>query len=310
GMVVALTAGSDGAGRLGLEFVTLSAAARPHAQQPGLYSIETLGVAQLATDGRRYAIVAYQRRAATGQHVETESPTGRCVLLVVDLISRESVSAALQCGREESIRSLALDSAGDLHGAGTHAVYAYVGLENTHEGSENRVGRLLAMELPSGKVIAAIGLSGKPVALRLALRSRGEPAALYVLESSGGDGTSVPLPEQGRVLVLDPLTLGVLGEYPLNSTASHLATTSDGQSVFLVHRDTVQRLDLPTGKARQMARLPGHVVAAEVLRERLYLASPEARVLWVLDARTGYRQPDLRVAGHPISLAVVMYGAS
>ena len=106
------------------------------------------------------------------------------------------------------------------------------------------------------------------------------------------------------MVVLDPLTLEVLGEHALSAHASRLVLAADGRSVFLVQRDTVQRLDLATGKLRPLARLPGRVVAAELLGDRLYLASPEARVVWVVDTLTEVRQPDLRVPGHPLSLTL------
>ena len=124
-----------------------------------------------------------------------------------------------------------------------------------------------------------------------------------MLEQAGGSDGVVPTPERGRVLVLDPLTLAVLSDHPLSAHAARLVPALDGRSVFLVQDDAVQRLDLATGRVRQIARLPGRVVAAEVFGDRLYLASPEARVLWILDARTGSRQPDVRLAGHPVLLA-------
>jgi hypothetical protein len=39
----------------------------------------------------------------------------------------------------------------------------------------------------------------------------------------------VPAPERGRVLVLDPLTLDVLGEYPLDGHASRLLPAPVGR---------------------------------------------------------------------------------
>jgi hypothetical protein len=159
------------------------------------------------------------------------------------------------------------------------------------------------LALPSRTVAASLVLSGTPVDLRLAPRGRGAPPALYLLERSGGAGGVVPAPERGRVLVLDPLTLDVLGEHALDGPAARLLPTPDGRSAFFVQHDVVSRLDLGTGKQRQLARLPGRVVAAEVVGERLYLGSPEARALWVLDARTGDRRLDIPLPGHPISLA-------
>jgi hypothetical protein len=159
------------------------------------------------------------------------------------------------------------------------------------------------LALPSGTVAGSLALSGTPVDLRLAPRGGGAPPALFLLEQSGGAGGVVPAPERGRVLVLDPLTLGVLGEYPLDGPASRLLPAPDGRSAFLVRHDVVQRLDLGTGELRHVARLPGRVVAAELAGDRLYLGSPEGPVLWVLDARTGVRRPDLRLPGRPVSLA-------
>jgi hypothetical protein len=316
GGVVALSAASAGGGRPELAVSATGGASNGHAAGRRLAGLDTSGIAQLATDGQRYAVVAYERRQGDQPAGGTASRADRCALLLVDLTVGEPVSAALPCGGEESVRSLALEPAGDAGGAGVvkgdgsqPAIYAYVGLEGTRSGSENGPGRLAIVALPSGAVVGSLPLAGTPVDLRLGARSRGEPAALYVLEQSGGAGGIVPTPERGRVVVLDPLTLEVLGEHTLSGHASRLVSTSDGRSAFLVQQDTVQRLDLTTGQVRQIARLPRRVVAAEIRGDRLYLGSPEAQVLWVLDARTGHRQPDVRVPGHPVSLALAMPGA-
>jgi len=124
-----------------------------------------------------------------------------------------------------------------------------------------------------------------------------------VLEQSGGAGGLVPTPERGRVVVLDPLTLDVLGEHALSGPASRLLPAPDGRSVLLIDRDTVRRLDLISSRELPMARLPGRVVAAALLGDRLYLGSPEAHALFVLDTRTGLRRPDRPLLGAPISLA-------
>jgi hypothetical protein len=313
GSVITLAAGAAGGGHLELEVVTPWGAVVSPAAGLRLADLETSGAARLAADGQRYAVVAYQRRAEARPLAGTASPTdgARCALLVVDLRSRESVPAPGPCRGDERVRSLALEPdgepGGDLHGDGPPtAVRAYVGLEGTRSEAENGAGRLVVVAVPSGAAVDSLALSGTPVDLRLASGGGGAPAALYVLEQSGGPGGLVPTPERGRVVVLDPHTLEVLGEHSLSAHASRLVPAPDGRSVFLVQHDTVQRLDLTTGKVHQLARLPGRVVAAEILGDRLYLGSPEASVLWVLDTRTGFRHPDLHVPGHPVSLARAM----
>ena len=301
-----------------LEVVQPRGVVGAHAPGRRLGGVETSGAAWLAADGVRYAVVAYQRRMdarppETGAGAAATAGGARCPLLVVDLLTGESVHAAAPCRPEERVRSLALAPARDLHGprgAGpAPAAYAYVGLEDTRQGSENGAGRLVALALPFGAVVDVLPLQGTPVDLRLAAGGREAPAALYVLEQSGGAGGLVPTPEGGRVVVLDPLTLNVLGDHSLSAHASRLVPTPDGRSAFLVHQDTVQRLDLATGRLHQVARLPGRIVAAELHGDRLYLGSPEAPVVWVLDARTGYRQPDLRPAGPVASLALSLHRA-
>jgi len=304
GSVVALTTASGGSGRMELAVVRPARPATFHAAGPRLSVVETSGVARLATDGQRYAVVAYQRRLEARPPAGALSPadSARCPLLVVDLLTAESATKAAPCQVDERVRSLALEPAGDLEREGVQpASHAYVGLEDTRHRSVP-VGRLMVLALPTGAIVDAVALSGTPVDLRLVPGSLGQAAALYVLEQAGGSDGVVPTPERGRVLVLDPLTLAVLSDHPLSAHASRLVPALDGRSVFLVQDDAVQRLDLATGRVRQIARLPGRVVAAEVFGDHLYLASPEARVLWVLDARTGFRQPDVRLAGHPVLL--------
>ena len=309
GSVITLTAGSGGGGRMELDVLWPGSASHPPAAVRRLGGVDTSGVARLAADGQRYAVVAYQRRLEAQPLTGTAPPAAdaRCPLLVVDLLVVESVPVAAPCRAEERVRSLALEPAGGLAGnVPRPGAHAYVGLEDTRHGGEFG-GRLLVVALPSGAVVDALALSGGPVDLRLAPAGPSGPAALYVLEQAGGAGGIVPTPERGRVLVLDPLTLDVLGDHALSAHAARLVPAPDGRSAFLVREDTVQRLDLATGTVRQIARLPGRVVAAEVFGERLYLASPETRVLWVLDVRTGSRQPDLRLAGHPVKLALAAH---
>jgi hypothetical protein len=275
-------------------------------------TLETSGAAWLAADGQRYALAAYWQRPgapALGDAAPPESPGtpadgAHCALLVADLRSGETATAPGPCRAHERVRSVALDPGGP-NGDGPLAGYAYLGLEDARAGAEHGAGRLVLLALRSRTVAGSLALPGTPVDLRLAPPGRGAPPALYLLERSGGAGGVVPAPERGRVLVLDPLTLDVLGEHPLDGPAARLLPAPDGRSAFLVHHDAVQRLDLGTGRQRPLARLPGRVVAAELAGGRLYLGSPEGRVLWVLDARTGLRQPDLRLPGHPVGLAVV-----
>ena len=309
GGVVALTADAAGGGRVALELVRPRGAAAP-AVARRLSGLETSGRARLAADGRRYAVVSYQRRPdrpedrpPAGPAARTEA--ARCPLLVVDLLSGASTPAPGPCRADETLRSLTLE-AGGPDGEGLPAAFAYVGLAGARAGSEDGAGRLAMVALPSGAVVGSRALAGTPVDLRLGAGGRDAPAALYVLEQAGGAGGVVPTPERGRVVVLNPLTLDVVGEHALSAPASRLVPAPDGRSVFLVRDDTVWRLTLPTGTLRQLARLPGRIVAAEPLGERLYLGSPEAGTLWVVDTRSGLRQPDLhlRLLGPPISLAV------
>jgi hypothetical protein len=304
--VVALTADRSGGGRMALEFVRPRDAAEAPAAGGRLGDLETSGLARLATDGQRYAVVIYQQRPGAGALAWTasEAAGGRCPLLVVDLLGGESQVVPGPCRADERPRSVAFEPGGDLQveGAG-RAAFAYFGLEGSHSGSEIGAGRLVAVALPSGVVVGSRPLEGAPVDLRLVPGGRGAPAALYVLERSGGAGDPVPAPERSRVVVLDPLTLDVLGEHALSGHASRLLPAPDGRSVFLVQQDTVWRLDLISGRLLLIARLPSRVVAAELFDDRLYLGSPEARALMVLDARTGLRRPDLPLPGHPISLA-------
>jgi hypothetical protein len=303
--VVALTADPAGGGRVSVEVVRpRGAAGAPPAGQP-LARLETSGLARLATDGRRSAAVLYQQRtdgrAPAGTAPGPEG--GRCRLLWIDLVRRDSRPAPGPCRPGEHLRALALEPAGDRDGERTPAAFAFVGLEGTSGGSENGPGRVVMVALPAGAVVGSRTLGGTPVDLRLAAGGAGAPAGLFVLEQSGGAGGLVPTAEQGRVLVLDPLTLDVLSEHPLNAPAARLLPAPDGRSVLLVHQDTVRRLDLTSGKELLMVRLPGRVVAAELLGDRLYLGSPEAHALFVVDPRTGLRQPDRPLPGPPISLA-------
>ena len=181
-----------------------------------------------------------------------------CALLVADLLSGEASTAPGPCRAHERVRSVALDPGG-LDGDGPPAGFAYLGLEDTRSEAEYGAGRLVLLALPSRTVVASLALSGTPIDLRLAPRGRGAPPALYLLERSGGAGGVVPAPERGRVLVLDPLTLDVLGEHPLDGPASRLATGA-GRPV-----------GVPRPARRGAAARPGHREAAPAR------AAPRAR---------------------------------
>src|SRR5687767_15543928 len=62
GSAVTLTAGAPGAGRMQLAVIQPGASAESRAAGPRLDGVETSGVARLAADGQRHAVVAYQRR--------------------------------------------------------------------------------------------------------------------------------------------------------------------------------------------------------------------------------------------------------
>src|SRR5262245_37090948 len=76
GSAVALTADPAGGGRVALELVRPRGAAGAPAGGLRLGGIETTGVARLAADGQRYAVVLYQQRPAGGPPAVTPQDAG------------------------------------------------------------------------------------------------------------------------------------------------------------------------------------------------------------------------------------------
>jgi hypothetical protein len=217
GSVVALTSDPACGGCVALVPVRPRAAAGAPAAGRRLGGLESTGLARLAADGQRYAVVGYRQRVETRVLAGTawETPDAHCPLLVVDLLSRESVAAPGPCRAGERLRSLVLESGGDALADGARpSAIAYVGLEGTASATENGAGRLVLVALPTGMPVGARVLEGAPVDLRLGAGEGGAPAALYLLELGGGAGGLVPTPERGRVAVIDPLTLDVLASIP------------------------------------------------------------------------------------------------
>lgn len=303
GGAIALTSGRPAAS--GPVHSSLESVRRPDAGAAGGMAgvtelfLEHTGAVTLASDGERYAAAAYQHRDGGSGAAAPER--ARCPLVVVDLMAGRSVTAAAPCWPHERVRALALDPAGD-EGDGTEGATAYVGLEDARHGTNGGAGRLVVLALPSGAVLGAVALLGTPVDVKLAAGRDGGRGVLYVLEQWGGAGGLVPLPEGGRLLVLDPVTLEVLNESALTAPASRMALGPDGGSVFLTAGDTVRRIDAASGAIRWAAQLPKLLVAIEVMGDRVYVANPEARAVWVLDGLTGLRQADVPVSGHPVGL--------
>ena len=312
---IALAAGPSGAAIALVENATSPSSARPALAlvllpPPGgdrrpeppiaLPPVEHTGAIILASDGARYAAVAYQPRpsAPTSAAASQSVP---CPLLLVDVLSRRIVSTSVPCRPHERLRSLALESASASPDPHLPGAIAYAGLEDVREGG-SAVGRLVAVHLPSGAALASFPLAGSPVDVRLAPQFERAQPTLYVLEQSGGPFGPVPLLVVSRLLALDPLTMQPIRETALTAPALRVAPAPDGRSVILTAGDTVRRVDSASGTTLWVTRLPGIVVAAEVVGDQVYLAGPEARELWQLDVARGYRQPGRPLAGHPIAL--------
>ena len=89
------------------------------------------------------------------------------------------------------------------------------------------------------------------------------------------------------MLGLNPVTLDLESEQPLDFVPTRLVVAADGAAAYALHDDTVTRVDLAGGAARRLARLPAGGLALAVAGDRVYVTSAAGPELWAFRRRDG-----------------------
>jgi hypothetical protein len=260
-------------------------------------------MAWLAGDGGRYGAVAYHDPAS-----ETGGPPPRCRLALVDHVSGAVVRRHTVCAGGEVVTGLALEE-------GPAGAIAYLGLLEpeppaTVAGAAGRAAssRLVAVDAQSGAVVAARPLAGEPRHLVLAAAPGRDGRRLYATEAPSWrwdeDLTTAP----GRLLGLDPGTLGVESEQRLSSLPAHLAVAPDGDHAYALTGPRLTHVDLATGAQRLLVSLPRAAASLAVTDGRVYAAGASGDEVWAVGRRGGHLVQTIPVGRRPVHLAFASAG--
>jgi hypothetical protein len=184
--------------------------------------------------------------------------------------------------------------------------------------SEPGGGRLRAVDVASGAVVAEAPLVGVPAQLVVAAAPGAAGPRLYCVEGlhstgAGGDAL-VEADRADRWLVrgLDPLTLAPESRLALPARPCALAVAADGDAAYVLagpgpRRSSTElvRLDLRRGAVRTLGSVPGSGAGGlAVVGDRLYVPVPEGDGVAVVDRRSGRPLPAAHAGRGPIGIAV------
>ena len=291
-LVVAAAPGADGP-------LTHVAAGGPDRRARPLPLGEPAEDAYLAGAGGPAAVVAYHRpRPPAGA-----AAAPRCRLALVDARAGAVTRTHTVCGARERVTGLAFEE-------GPAGPVAYVGLQDTAAGGGppgDPAGgghRVVALDAARGVPLAVRPTAGVPSLLVLAPAGERDGTRLYAVETLAGPEDDPPRPARGRLLLLDPATLVVVRQWPLDYRPAGLAVAPDGGRAYLLLEATVRALDLATGADRLLARLPERALGLAVTRDRVYAVGPDGPGVWALRRRDGRLLATLPVGRGPVALAL------
>ena len=261
-------------------------------------------VQSVAGDGARHAAAAYALRS---------QDTGRvgpaCRLALIDLPSGRVERTLPVCGGPaDAVEALAL-----ARGPDGPVAYVALGRWTASGAPEPGGGRLAAVHLATGAVLASAPLPGAPEQVLLAPAPEGAAQRLYAVTADPGPvPAGVPTADATawRLTGFDPVTLRAETEQRLPYRPLWLGVAPDGRRAYAVAGPTslptpsgLLRVDLVGGGASLLPAAPGRVLGLAVTGDRLFLADPEGSQLWVLDH--GARPVrTIRVGQHPLWVAL------
>jgi DNA-binding beta-propeller fold protein YncE len=257
---------------------------------------EPAEVAHLAADGPR-AVVAYHRPP------DGAPGAPRCRLALLDARAGAVERTHTVCGAHELVTGLAFED-------GPAGPVAYVGLQDTAAsgalpgGGAGSRHRVVAVDAARGTPLAVRPTAGVPSHLVLAPGGARGGARLFAVETLAGPEDEPPRPPPGRLLGLDPTTLEVERQWPLDYRPTRLAVAPDGAWAYALLDATVRALDLTTGADRPLARLPERGLGLAVGRDRIYAVGPYGPGVWVLRRRDGRLVATAPVGRRPVALTL------
>jgi len=293
--------------------------ARPVALGPGARAL------LLAGDGDAHAVALYT--VAPVGPPEPPGPPGPsgspaeapCGVAVIDLRTGTVEATHPVCTFRELPTGVALERA-----AGGAVVSLVLWHRATPPGRDllPAGARLVRLAARTGTLLGEAPLSGlprPPAHGGSLLRAPGPDGAdrLYVVEAlpdsrlaTWGEAEyawQYPLSAGWRLHRLAPGGLEAEAGLPLAFAPAGLAVAADGTRAYAFDAlgDAVLALDLTTGRAAPLARVPGHrPFGLAVGGDRLYVASPPAGRVLALDRATGRRVLTLRAGRAPAGIAL------
>jgi hypothetical protein len=277
--------------------------ARPVTLEPGARAV------LLAGDGGDYAAVAYARPAR-------DEPA--CGLVLVDLRTGRAEAPHLACTPRELVAGVALERSSE-------GPIVYLALWRRAAPPDRTFApagaRLLRLTARSGAPLAEAPLDGlpRPAAYGGSLLFASSPLGggrLYAVEALPGSQLATwdeaeftwqyPLSAGWRLRRLSPQTLEPEVEMRLPFAPTGLAVAPDGAAyAFDALGDRLVTVDLGTGRAAELARVPGHRPwGLAATASWLYAAGPPDGRVWVLDRSTGRRVAALRAGRAPVAIGV------
>jgi hypothetical protein len=261
---------------------------QPVAPEPGAV------IRLVAGDGAHHAAAAYAPRS------EDAGVRGAaCRLALIDAVNGRVERTATVCaGGADTVQAIALRRGPD----GPVAFVALWRQAAAAPGGSPAGGRLATVHLQTGAAVASAPLPGVPEQLLVAPAPEGAGQRLYAVtatthaaasrDSAVGAGALAAEATEWRLTGFDPDTLLVETEQALSHRPLWLSVTPDGRRAFAVAGPTslltpsvVLRVDLVGGSASLIREAPGRAMGLAVTGDRLFLADPDGRQLWVLDHR-------------------------
>ena len=262
--------------------------------------------ARLAGDGGRYAVVV-DRGSGTPPAAATDPGAGSpgCRLTLVDVpagtIAAATTTAA--CGPHDQLTGLALAG-----GAGDPVAYLALWRPAApgDAGAAGDANRVVAVRARTGATLARFRTGGVPVLLALGSAPGGLGDRVYGVERPVGAEDAPPPPPHARLFGLDPTTLALESERPLDFVPVRLVVAADGTTAYALHDHSLTRVDLAGGGAggagQRLARLPELGLALAVAGDRVYVTSASGRDVWAFRRRDGRLVATLPVGPIPADL--------
>ncbi|MGH2354807.1 MAG: YncE family protein [Chloroflexota bacterium] len=287
--------------------------ARPVRLEPGAHRL------LIAGDGGRHAVVAYHVSDAASDEGESH-----CRLAVVDLATGRVEPARTVCAGRDSVVGLALDEGFTSHGAGDAGpgATAYLAIWRRpaaeDDCSRSSGSRILATRIETGAVLAVAPIDGAPGSLALAPAPGTLGRRLYTAEAQVEAGQALPdecrymshddhdaAAARWSVLGLNPTTLETESRWPVSQPWRSFAIAPDGDHAYaLAGQGTVTHLDLLSGAASQLIKLPKIAISIAVTADRVYVPDAFGDGVWVVHRRNGRLRQTISTGHHPVAVTL------